>query len=249
MLFKRMEQTAYGLPAFYGTRRIITVFPRVLYRALSWARWTKSTLSHPIPLWTIADPILKSLHLKAVLHTSVRCKSLSFIEVALWVEFQDDRKALKYEKFWEKLIAYFPWYDTGHIENDASNNSSTVACVFVIAVTFLPSRCLATIGGYLPSRYLALLREFLPSCRLATIEGFSPSRCPATIRKLLPSLATIGGIHIQAHTHRQQRDLISLLSFLQIKESRLKMYPNLSSYPAMNVYTYIRRAPNLRPVL
>jgi hypothetical protein len=38
-----------------------------------------------------------------------------------------------------------------HIENDASNNSSIVACVFVIAVTFLPSRCLATIRGLLPS--------------------------------------------------------------------------------------------------
>jgi hypothetical protein len=50
-------------------------------------------------------------------------------------------------RFWEELIAYFPWY-MGHIENDASNNSSIVACVFVTAVTFLPSSCLATIGGY-----------------------------------------------------------------------------------------------------
>jgi hypothetical protein len=32
-------------------------------------------------------------------------------------------------KFWEELIAYFPWYDIGHIENDASNNSSIVACI------------------------------------------------------------------------------------------------------------------------
>jgi hypothetical protein len=51
------------------------------------------------------------------------------------------------KKFWEELIAYFPWYDTGHIENDASKNSSIVACVFVAAVTFLPSRGLATTGG------------------------------------------------------------------------------------------------------
>jgi hypothetical protein len=43
----------------------------------------------------------------------------------------------------QKLIAYFSWYNTGNIENDASNNSSIVACVFVTAVTFLPSRCLA----------------------------------------------------------------------------------------------------------
>jgi hypothetical protein len=32
------------------------------------------------------------------------------------------------KKFWEELFAYFPWYDTGLIENDASNNSSIVAC-------------------------------------------------------------------------------------------------------------------------
>jgi hypothetical protein len=54
---------------------------------------------------------------------------------------------LENKKFWEELIAYFPWYDTDHIENE-SNNSSIVAYVFVTAVTFLPSRCLATIGGY-----------------------------------------------------------------------------------------------------
>jgi hypothetical protein len=31
---------------------------------------------------------------------------------------------MKGKKFWEELITYFPWYHTGHIENDASNNSS-----------------------------------------------------------------------------------------------------------------------------
>jgi branched-subunit amino acid transport protein len=35
-----------------------------------------------------------------------------------------------------------------HIENDASNSSSVVACIFVAAATFLLSRCLATIRGY-----------------------------------------------------------------------------------------------------
>jgi hypothetical protein len=53
------------------------------------------------------------------------------------------------KNFWEELIAYFPWYDTGHVENDASNNSSIVAYVFVNAGTFLPSRCLQTTGGTL----------------------------------------------------------------------------------------------------
>jgi hypothetical protein len=59
------------------------------------------------------------------------------------------------KKFWEELIAYFPWYDMGHIENDGSNNSSIIACVFVIAVTFLPSRCLAMIGGYTHSNVIS----------------------------------------------------------------------------------------------
>jgi hypothetical protein len=82
------------------------------------------------------------------------------------------------EKFWEELIAYFPWYDTGHIENDASNDSSVVACAFVTAVRFLPSCCLVTIGGS------------LPSCCLATIGGFSQNRC----------LATIGDTHADTQT-------------------------------------------------
>jgi hypothetical protein len=71
------------------------------------------------------------------------------------------------KKFWEQPIVYFPWYDTGHTENEASNNSSIVVCVFVTAVTFLPSRCLATIRGLL-SRCLAAIREYLPSRCLAT---------------------------------------------------------------------------------
>jgi hypothetical protein len=48
-------------------------------------------------------------------------------------------------------------YDTGHIENDASNNSSIVASVFVTTVTFLQSRCLATVGRFLPSLCLATI--------------------------------------------------------------------------------------------
>jgi hypothetical protein len=54
------------------------------------------------------------------------------------------------KKLWEELIAYFPWYDTDRIENDVSNNSSIAACVFITALTFLLSRCLATIREFLP---------------------------------------------------------------------------------------------------
>jgi hypothetical protein len=34
------------------------------------------------------------------------------------------------------------------IENDASNDSSIVACAFVASVTFLPSRCAVVVGVY-----------------------------------------------------------------------------------------------------
>jgi hypothetical protein len=64
------------------------------------------------------------------------------------------------KEFWEELISYCPWYDTGHIENGASNNNSIVAYVFVTTVKFLPSRCLTTIGGFLPSRYLVTMRGY-----------------------------------------------------------------------------------------
>jgi hypothetical protein len=107
----------------------------------------------------------------------------------------------KYKKFWEELIAYFPWYDTGHIENDASNNSYIVSCVFVTTVMFLLSRCLATIGGFLQSRCLTTIRGYLPSRCLTTIRGYLPSHCLTTIRGYLPSrcLATLGG-HTQTQT-------------------------------------------------
>jgi hypothetical protein len=50
--------------------------------------------------------------------------------------------------------------------NDASNNSSVVACVFVTVVTFLLSRCLATLRVLLPSRYLATIGEYTNLIRL-----------------------------------------------------------------------------------
>jgi hypothetical protein len=102
---------------------------------------------------------------------------------------------------------YFPWDDTGHIENDAFNNSSIVPCVFLTAVTFLPSRWLARIGGFLPSRCIATIRRFLQSRCLATVRGLLLSRCGATIRGIRR--------HTRTHTHIyiQQRDLISLYYF------------------------------------
>jgi hypothetical protein len=39
-----------NFPIFYGTRRFISVFTRVLHRSLSWARWVQSTPPHTISL-------------------------------------------------------------------------------------------------------------------------------------------------------------------------------------------------------
>jgi hypothetical protein len=98
---------------------------------------------------------------------------------------------LLYKKFLEELIAYFSWYDTGHVENGASNNSSNVSCVFVTAVIFLPSRCLATIGGLYPNRCLATIGAFVPRRCLATIGVICtkplPSNNKGTFTELLPS--------------------------------------------------------------
>jgi hypothetical protein len=49
--------------------------------------------------------------------------------------------------FWKNESPSFLWHDSDSIENDASNNSSTVGCVFVAAVMFAQSRCPATIGA------------------------------------------------------------------------------------------------------
>jgi hypothetical protein len=133
------------------------------------------------------------------------------------------------KKFWEEWIAYFPRYDTGHIENYASNNS-LVACVFVSAVTFPPSRCLAAIMGFLSSRCLSAIRGFLPSRFLTTIRGFLPSRFVATIGGFLRSrcLATIWGL-LQSrclatiHTHTATWSHKPTLIF-QNNESGLNMH-------------------------
>jgi hypothetical protein len=46
-------QLLKNFPAFYGTRRFITVFTRALHWSLSWARSIQSVPSHPISLRSI----------------------------------------------------------------------------------------------------------------------------------------------------------------------------------------------------
>lgn len=62
---------------------------------------------------------------------------------------------VRVKKFCEELNAYFYLYDTDRVEYNTSNSYSIVGYIFVVAVTFLPSRCLAMIGVFLPSRCLA----------------------------------------------------------------------------------------------
>jgi hypothetical protein len=92
----------------------------------------------------------------------------------------------------------------------------------------LPSRCLATIGGFVPSRCLEAIRGFLPSRCQVTIGGTFTEPLPSNVKGLFPEPLTRNDrgdtqTYTHAGTHRQQRDLISLLYFLN-KKSRLKMH-------------------------
>jgi hypothetical protein len=80
-------------------------------------------------------------------YSSVCIQAIHFVLLACFSTFEK-KKTQKYKPFWEEVIPYFLSYDTGRIENEASNNSSTVACVFGATVTISPRRFLATIGGY-----------------------------------------------------------------------------------------------------
>jgi hypothetical protein len=100
------------------------------------------------------------------------------------------------------------WYDADRIENDASNNSSIAACVFVAAVTFLPSRCLATDWWEVFMKYAVQMG----SGAMIYIPSFM--KICSAIQKLLRG---------NTQTHRQHGARMNLLSFFQNKESSLKM--------------------------
>jgi hypothetical protein len=69
----------------------------------------------------------------------------------------------KIKKFWEELISYFPSYETGHIENDASNNSSIVVCIRYRGNVSLPSSNREIFTEPLPSNDKEIFTEPLPS--------------------------------------------------------------------------------------
>jgi hypothetical protein len=108
--------------------------------------------------------------------------------------------------FSEKLIFYFRWYDMGRTENNASNNSFIVSCVFLATVTILPSRCLAAIRGYTYRH--RKMEEYHEVC------CWNEMRCHDVHTKFHQkffSHSTVDGGNTQ--THRQHGDCISKLNF------------------------------------
>jgi hypothetical protein len=96
-----------------------------------------------------------------------------------------------------------------------SNIYSIFACVFVTAVTFLQSRCLATKGGYTDTQTDG--RDFLIRPR----DGLRWRDIRTKFHKDLFRCSKVnkGGYtdtHANKQTHEQQRDLMSLLYFFKI---------------------------------
>ena len=106
-----MEQKLYGKanngpqlfkksPAFYWTRRIITLFTRVCRLSVSWAKWIQSMPCHPIPLrWILIlsppppqykkvakvwDGPFYSRCSRTVVHPRYWCASLNFVDVSIF---------------------------------------------------------------------------------------------------------------------------------------------------------------------
>jgi len=82
-----VAQLIKKIPAFYGTRRFITVFTSAHHWPLSWARWILSTPSCPISL----SSILISFHLRQGLRRGL----VSSLQV-LWPKFCINFPSLPY---------------------------------------------------------------------------------------------------------------------------------------------------------
>jgi hypothetical protein len=122
------------------------------------------------------------------------------------------------KKSWEKLIACFSWYDWGHFENDASNNSSIVVCIRYrgnVSTVPLPGNGRGIFTEPLPSNDKGIFIQPLPS----NDEGNFAEPLPSNDKGLLPSrcLATVGE-YTDTHT---DSNVISLAYFYFFKISKL----------------------------
>jgi hypothetical protein len=109
-----------------------------------------------------------------------------------------------------------------------SNNSSTVAWVFVTAVTLLSTRCLVKIGEIFTeqSRCLATKGGYTYRHRLTGVffnyaaeMGLNAVIYVPRFIKIGPGVQKLMGGDTQTHTHWQQRDLISLIYFFKIRKA------------------------------
>jgi hypothetical protein len=159
-----------------------------------------------------------------------RCSPLKIQPMLLWNPLRQqrirdlipgrDNRLLAYfpyfgkeQKFWEELIAYFRWYDKDRTKDDASNNYFIVACVFVAVVTFFPSRCLVTVGGYTYRQ-----RFMWGTYEVRRWDGLRRHDIHTKFHNVwFIHSKVLGG----TQTHRQHGDRISLLSFFQNKELSL----------------------------
>jgi hypothetical protein len=88
-----VTQLVNKLPAFYGTRRFISMFTAARHRSLSWARCIQSTYSHPISLISV---LILSYHLRLRLS---RCLSPSSFPTKMLYAFHIT------------CVLHPPWFD------------------------------------------------------------------------------------------------------------------------------------------
>jgi hypothetical protein len=103
-----------------------------------------------------------------------------------------------------------------------SNNSSIVAFAFFVAVKFLPSRYLATIGH--TDRWKEFMKYAVEMDSGAIVYMQSFIKIGSDIQRLMEG----GGF-----THRQLGDLISLLLFLKNKARPPEIYVNHDEDPVI----------------
>jgi hypothetical protein len=98
------------------------------------------------------------------------------------------------------------------IENDTSNNSSIIACIFVAAVTFISSRFLAKIGRYTyrhTDRWEGFMKYAAEMGSGAMIYIPNFVKIGSGIRKLIEGVS---------QTHWQHGDRVTLLLFFKIRK-------------------------------
>jgi hypothetical protein len=118
-----------------------------------------------------------------------------------------------HKKFWEELIAYFPFIRHGPHRKRCARIPLFLYALFA-AVTFLPSRCLATIGGI--HRLMGGIYE------VCHWDGLRCHDIHAKVHKRILIHSKVDGWG--ADTQTKHGDRMKPLSFLENKGSWLKKF-------------------------